>query len=98
MWKERHIVGTEAASFVDANGLGRGSPVSLGGRSVVELAVLDCIANELGAGLEPELPHDVRAVRLGGAHGYVELLRDLLVRMPEREQLEHLPLAVRQGI
>ena len=40
----------------------------------------------------------MRAVRLGRAHGDEEHLRDLLVRVPEREQAQHLALALRERI
>ena len=40
----------------------------------------------------------MRPVRLGRAHRDVEHLRDLLVRVAEREQPQHLPLAVRERI
>src|SRR5689334_24564474 len=43
------------------------------------------------AARELELLHDVGAVRLGGAHGDVQLLRDLLVRVAEGEEPQHLP-------
>ena len=40
----------------------------------------------------------MRPVRLGGAHRDVEHLRDLLVRVAEGEQAQHLALAVRERI
>ena len=52
------------------------------------------VADELGAARQPELLHDVRAVRLGRAHRDVELLRDLLVRVPEREEAQDLAFAL----
>ena len=58
----------------------------------------ECVAHELGAARQPQLLHDVRPVRLGGAHGDEELLGDLLVRVPEREQAQHFALAVRKRI
>src|SRR5581483_8492091 len=50
---------------------------------------------DLGAGLEAQLLHDVGAVRLGRAHRDVEHLRDLLVRVPQGEQAQHLALSLR---
>ena len=50
------------------------------------------IANELGSRPESKLLHDVRPVRLGCAHRDVEQLGDLLVRVAEREQPQHLSL------
>ena len=51
-----------------------------------EQALGEGVADELRAGRDPELLHDVRAVGLGGPDRDVELSRDLLVRVPEREQ------------
>ena len=48
--------------------------------------MVERVTNQLGAARQSELLHDVRPVRLRGAHGEVELLRDLLVRMPESKQ------------
>ena len=48
--------------------------------------VRECVAHELGAGRQPQLLHDVSAVRLRRAHRDVELLGDLLIRVAEREQ------------
>ena len=62
--------------------------------ATLEQALRERVADELGAARQPELLHDVRAVRLGGAHRDVELLGDLLVRVPEREQAQDLALAV----
>src|SRR3954453_18455216 len=50
-----------------------------------EEALLHRVPDELGTGGEVQLAHDVRAVRLGGAHRDVELPCDLLIRIPERE-------------
>ena len=74
-----------------------GRPVVVA-RSLLEQALVERVAHELGAARQPELLHDVGAVRLGRAHRDVELLRDLLVRVPEREQPQHLALAIRQRI
>ena len=49
-------------------------------------------------GSRAELLHDVRPVRLGRAHRDVEQLRDLLVRVPEGEQAQHLALALRERV
>jgi len=51
-----------------------------------EQALREGVADELRTGRDPELLHDVRAVGLGGPDRDVELSRDLLVRVPEREQ------------
>ena len=64
----------------------------------VQQAVDERVADELGPGAEAELLHDVRAVRLGGAHRDEERLRDLLVRVAERQQPQHLALAVGERI
>ena len=66
--------------------------------SLAEEPVRERVAHELRARREMELLHDVRAVRLGRPHGDVEHLRDLLVRVAEREQAKHLALAVRERI
>ena len=67
-------------------------------RLVVEHAVDERVAHELGAGLEAELLHDVRPVRLGGAHRDEQHLRDLLIRVAEREQAQHLALPVGERV
>ena len=54
--------------------------------SVLEQALVDRVANEFGPGGQAQLLHDVRPVRLGGAHRDVEHLRDLLVRVAESEE------------
>src|SRR5581483_11475194 len=66
--------------------------------SLAEEALLDRVANELGTAREPQLLHDVAAVGLGRADRDVELVRDLLVRVAEREQAENLALAVGERI
>lgn len=45
--------------------------------------------HKLGAGREPEPLHDAVAIRLDSADRDEELLRDLLIRMTERQQAEH---------
>jgi len=40
----------------------------------------------------------VRPVRLGRAHGDEELFRDLLVRVPQREQPQHFALSLGERI
>ena len=65
---------------------------------LLQHSLVERVANELGAAREPELLHDVRAVRLGRSHRDVELRRDLLVRVPEREQTQDLALPVGQRI
>ncbi len=52
------------------------------------------VAHQLCAASEVELLHDVRPVGLGRADRDEELLGDLLVRVPEREQVEHLALTL----
>ena len=54
--------------------------------------------DELRARREPELAHDVRAVRLGGARRDPEDPRDLRVRVAQREQAGHLPFALGQAV
>ena len=51
-----------------------------------EQAFGEGVAHQLGAAGEPQLLHDVGTVRLGGPDRDVQLLRDLLVRVPERQQ------------
>src|SRR2546423_1877880 len=60
----------------------------------LQQSLLERVADELGARLQAELLHDVRAVRLGRADRDVEHPRDLLVRMAEGEQAEDVALAV----
>ena len=60
--------------------------------------LLERVADELGPGREPQLLHDVRPVRLGRAHRDVEHLRDLLVRVAERQQPHHLALPVGERV
>ena len=55
---------------------------------------LQRVADELGAGGEPELLLDVRAMRLDGAHRQEQLLGDLGVGVSERDQPQHLDLAL----
>ena len=64
----------------------------------LEQPVVERVADELRARVEAELLHDVRAVGLGGADRDEEQLRDLLVRVAEREQAEHLALAVGERV
>jgi peroxiredoxin Q/BCP len=56
------------------------------------------VPHELGASREAELLHDVRAMGLRRADRDEEKLRDLLVRVPEREQPQHLSLTVGERI
>src|SRR5581483_12208738 len=79
----------------------RAEPECRSGRAgAVELerAGSERVANELGAAREAKLLHDPSAVRLGRAHRDEEKLRDLLVRVAEREQVEDLVLAFRERI
>src|SRR5262245_1804989 len=50
--------------------------------------------HELGTGLQLELAHDVRAVRVHGADGDEEPLADLLIRVTEGEQMNVVPLSL----
>src|SRR6185437_2066286 len=65
---------------------------------LVENALLERVAHELRSAREAQLLHDVRAVRLRPANGDEELRRDLLIRVPEREQPQHLTLAIGERI
>src|SRR5438445_3440869 len=64
------------------------------GLLVLTQVLSDRVPDELGPSGESQLLHDVRAVCLGRTNRDVELLCDLLVRVPEREQAQHLSLAV----
>jgi len=68
--------------------------VSLAAGVGADDAVREREHDELGTRLELQLAHDVRAVRVDGAHGDEELLADLLVRVAECQQLEHVALAL----
>src|SRR5689334_6072613 len=61
-------------------------------------ACVERIANELGARGQPQLLLDMSAVRFHGSHAQEELLGDLAVRVPERDELEHLALPVAQVV
>jgi hypothetical protein len=50
--------------------------------------------HELGARIEVQLAHDVCAVPIDGPDRDKELLADLLVHVPEREQVENVALPV----
>ena len=60
--------------------------------------MLERVPHELRAGRDPELLHDVRAVRLDRAHREEERLGDLLVRVAERQQPKDLVLPLRQRV
>src|SRR5438552_18747780 len=60
---------------------------------LLEESLVERVADELRAARQTEFLHDVLAMRLRRARGDVELLRDLLVRVPEREHPQHLALA-----
>src|SRR4051812_15782210 len=64
----------------------------------LQQSLLERVTDELRTGLQAELLHDVRAVRLGGTDRDVEHSGDLLVRVAEGEQAEDVALAVGQGI
>ena len=65
---------------------------------VGEQPAIERPAHEVGSGIEPQLRHRVRAVRLHGSHAQVHELRDLCVRVTEREQAHDLTLAIRERI
>src|SRR5213592_4398798 len=79
-------------------GLTRAKCLAVRTESFVEETLGERVTDELGAALQAQLLHDVRAVGLGRAHRDVEFLRDLLVGVAEREQPEHLALAVGEGV
>src|SRR6266542_2082682 len=54
--------------------------------------------HELGARFELQLAHDVCAVCVDGSYRDEELLADLLVRVPECEQVEDVALPVGQRL
>ena len=60
--------------------------------------VCECEHHELGACLELELAHDVRAMRIDRADGDEELRGDLLVRVAEREQMDDVALSLGQRL
>ena len=60
----------------------------------VDQPAVDRVADELRAGRHRELLLDVGAVRLDRAHAQVELLGDLVVGVSERDQPQHLELAL----
>src|SRR4051794_4200524 len=62
-------------------------------RRDVHEASLERVTHQLGARGQPQLLLDVRAVRLDGAHGEVQLLADLGVRVSERDQAQDVDLA-----
>src|SRR5687768_10615531 len=62
----------------------------------VDQVVIQRVTHELGTARDAELLLDVRPVRLDGADAQEELLRDLAVGVPERDQAQHLDLAVAQ--
>src|SRR5437764_11986275 len=53
------------------------------------------VPHELCAARELQLLHDAGTMRLGRPDGDEEQLRDLLIRMPEREEPQHLVFALR---
>src|SRR3954453_5289313 len=67
-----------------------------GGSGVFQHPVIERVAHELGAGRARRLALDVRAMRLDGADAEVELLGDLAVGEPERDEPEDLELALGQ--
>ena len=76
-----------------------GSRAARGSReSALDQAVVERVAHELGARGAAELLLDVRAVGLDGAHGEVQLCGDLRVRVAERDQPQHLDLALAQVV
>ena len=78
-----------------------GDPAQPAGRGLigsrpldVDQAAVDRVADQLRAGRHRELLLDVGAMGLDGAHTQVELLGDLVVGVPERDQPQHLELAL----
>jgi hypothetical protein len=63
-----------------------------------EQAVREGEKHEFCASLEPELSHDVRTMGVHGSHRDVALPTDLLIGVPEREQLEDVPLPLGQRL
>src|SRR5579862_3329427 len=59
---------------------------------------MERVPHELRPGREAELLHHMRAVRLGRPDGDEEQFGDLLIRVSEREQAQHLALAIRERI
>ena len=57
--------------------------------SLLDQAACEGVANELGAGGEPELLLDMRAMGLDGPDRKEELLADLGVRVPKGDQAQH---------
>src|SRR3954454_3896456 len=72
---------------------GTGHSVGTPAASRLDQPAADRVADELDAVAHAELAQDVRAVRLDGLLGQVQRLRDGLVRVGLRDQLEHLLLA-----
>ncbi len=77
---------------------GRRGPRKRPSCQFLEQTLLDRVADEFGAARQAELLHDVRTVRLGGADRDEELLGDLLVRVPERQQAQDLAFAIGKRI
>src|SRR4051794_32651913 len=75
----------------EACGRGAARP---GCASDLDEVVVEGVADELRARRAVDLLLDVRAVRLDGAGGEEQVLRDLRVGVPERDQLQHLALAL----
>ena len=76
----------------------RGTAGNYGSLRVGDQAALERVAHEVRARGEPELLLDVRAVRLDRAHREEELPGDLRVRVAERDQAQHLDLALREVV
>src|SRR6266566_7003195 len=64
----------------------------------LEQTLVEGVADKLRAAGKPQLLHDVRAVRLRRAHRDVELLRNLLIRVPKCKQAQNLALPVGKRI
>ena len=64
------------------------------GGGLLHEAAVERVAHELGAGGAAQLLLDVRAVGLHRAHREVELLGDLGVRVPERDEPQDLGLTL----
>src|SRR5918996_2938587 len=62
----------------------------------LDQVVVERVADQLGAARHAELLLDVGPMRLDGAHAEVEPARDLAVGVAERDQTEHVELALGQ--
>ena len=103
--RAKFILGVWASAQTEPSALTRnrvaGNPQArwlllLGG--LLEQTVRERVAHQLRPAGKSQLLHHVRAVRLRRPDGDEELLRDLLVRVAEREQPQHLVLTVGERV